>query len=366
MVFPPTWKIKRELFAGFDQIKAWSLYLLSPIRGYYYDRSELSEIKIHDGDRNLRGKLILYLIFQPKGLKDSSVFAIQYLVSQGHEVLLISNGLISLGDINKIKPLCWKIIERKNIGYDFGGYRCGLHYLRKNNIDLEEITLINDSIWFPVISGGGFLEKTEGIVSDFGGAVCLADTKNNNKNLVLSYWLTVRQSLFKSSQFWSYWRQYIPSSNKILTVRLGERGLSRYMHLAGRDVDGVFTTENFINAVKMVGTDQLKLILKYGSFTDDIFESECNKLLRSFEETDQWRSSSLDFIERVVRRRNFLHSFCYASIAVLQVPFLKKNNLRLQVLMRQKYLQAVYAGDLSTPHPSILKEIEEGTEFQIT
>jgi hypothetical protein len=362
MALPPAWKIKRELLAANDQIKAFFLYFAGPFRRYFYNRRELTSLQTHDGGRNLQGRLVLYLVFQPQGLLESNFIAINYLISQGHEVLLVSNGALSDGDIKKLQPLCWRILVRDNIGYDFGGYRCGVNYLKYNQICLETFTFINDSIWFPVIADSNILNQTEDIVTDFGGAVFMNDLKSTSGGLVLSYWVTIRKPLWEAECFWDYWGKYIPTGNKTLTVKLGERGLSRQMHQAGRDVDGVFTTEKFLVAVQAATKKQLELTLKYGSFTDPLFQEECMQLLDKIDSSDLWRNNCLKFIERVVQKRNFLHSFCYASIAILRVPFLKKNNLRLHFLMRQQYLRAVYSGDLPSPNPSILQEIEKGTD----
>ncbi len=363
MRLPPAWKVKREFIAAYDQIKSLILIFTAPIRRSYYDKRELTAIKSYDGHRALQGKLVLYLIFQPRGLTESTFLAIRYFIAQGHEVLVVSNGLIQHEDIEKLKPLCWRVIERENIGYDFGGYRCGLHYLKNNKIDLEMLSLINDSIWLPLIPDANILTQTEEMNSDFGGAVIFKNKKQKYGNLVLSYWVTLRKSILEAEYFWAYWRKYLPTGNKTLTVKLGERGLSRHMHLAGQHADGVFSTDKFMIAVRSASIQQLALSLKYGSFTDLSFQEECSKLLAAVEFDDRWRISCLDFIERVVHRRNFLHSFCYASIAILGVPFLKKNNLRLQVLMRMKYLEAVYAGDLLSPDACLLKEIEESTDI---
>lgn len=362
MKLSPAWKVKRELLAVQDQIKAWILQLFSPFLKIYYDRRELTTIKIYEGRKELYGKLVLYLVFQPLGLAKSAYVAIEYLVSQGYEVLVVSNGLLLTEDIEKLKLLTWRIIERGNIGYDFGGYRCGLNYLKKEGVDLNFLTLINDSIWFPLVDDSDILVQTERIISDFGGAVCLDSLDSRRGGLVLSYWITLRKSLLESAEFWHFWMHYIPSGNKTLTVRLGERGLSRRMQLAGRDIDGVFTVDRFLHAMRYANFAQLKLTLKYGSFTDPEFTQECSELLDAANDTESWRNSCLDFFERVVRRRNFLHSFCYASIAILRVPFIKKNNLRLQMLMREKYLCAVRAGDLPSPNSDVLKEIERSVD----
>jgi hypothetical protein len=359
MKFPPAWKIKRELLSFSDQVKSWFLIILSPILLYFYEKKELTEIEVCDGQRNFSEKLVLFLIYQPHGVMPSCFESIDFIVSQGYEILLISNGFVSEVDLEKLNKNCWRIIQRKNLGYDFGGYRCGLNYLKNNNINPKILTLINDSIWFPVLPESNIFLDTENIMSDFCGAVYLKNQKKAGDGIALSYWLTLKGQIPESKNFQEFWRQYFPTSNKTMTVKLGERALSRHMHLAGHAVDGVFTTDNFLTVLKSSTAQNLRLALKYGSFTDASFETECQRLLSISENTDLWRGECLDFIGRVAEKRNFLHSFCFASIFLLRVPFLKKNNMRLQVLMRRKYLEAVRAGDLPLPPISIFKEIEE-------
>jgi hypothetical protein len=115
-----------------------------------------------------------------------------------------------------------------------------------------------------------------------------------------------------------------------------------------------------------VSTQQLELTLKYAAFTDQIFQSECNKLLETAADSCIWRKSCLDFIKRVSKKRNFLNSFCYASVGILRAPFIKKNKLQLQILMRKQYLRAVYAGDLPTPNAAILDEIKKSSGVTIS
>jgi len=52
----------------------------------------------------------------------------------------------------------------------------------------------------------------------------------------------------------------------------------------------------------------------------------------------------------VASKRNFHSSFCYGTIKILGIPFLKKNKGELQVRTREQYLLAVKAGDLPSPY----------------
>jgi lipopolysaccharide biosynthesis protein len=358
MELPPAWKIRRELLAAKEQLKAWCLQSLSTFLRPYYDKREHKSLRVHEGMRVLDRKIVVFLIHQPNGVAKSVFLSINYIVSSGHEVLLVSNGYLPKQDLEKLQSMCWKIIERENIGYDFGGYRCGINYLRDSCTSLDIVTLINDSIWFPIYPKTNLLAETHENIFDFGGAVLLPHPSVPSKDLILSYWVTFRNDLFCSKDFWDYWDQYFPTDSKILTVRMGERGLSRYMYKSGRRFDAIYSNNRFLDALRNASFQDLILTLKYASFTDDSFSKERTQLLEQAIDSTFWRDRCLNFIYRVSQRRNFLHSFCYAAVALLGVVFIKKNTSRLHVLMREQYLRAVRSGDLPLPDQEILQEIE--------
>lgn len=357
MKLPPLWKIKREMHTARDQLRGMILQMTAAYWRSRYKKKELLNLKMYDGERPLSADLVLYLIYQPNKIPVSVLVSLEYIIAQGYEVLLVSNAPLSNDTLTKLRALCWKIIERPNIGYDFGGYLCGLNFLRNSNVIPNNLTLVNDSIWFPVISSTNILTETKKVVSDFGGAVGLADKSHRDQELVLSYWITVSGRLFQDDSFWKFWDNYTPTSNKSLTVKLGERGLSRAMHSEGLAFNTLYNMEIFISTLRISSFENLKLTLKYGAFTDIEFQKECNDLQRTANNSEAWRRLCLEFVTRVAVKRNFLHSFPYAAIALLHVPFVKKSNLRLHVLMREKYLLAVQAGDLQAPDSKILEEI---------
>jgi lipopolysaccharide biosynthesis protein len=49
-----------------------------------------------------------------------------------------------------LRRACWQLIERPNVGYDFGAYRDAILLLGPKLRDLERLVLVNDLLWFPV------------------------------------------------------------------------------------------------------------------------------------------------------------------------------------------------------------------------
>ena len=90
--------------------------------------------------------------------------------SKGYSTLLISNCLLTSDDKAKALPMCWKIIVRSNFGYDFGGYQVGVLIAMRSGEPINQMLILNDSIWFPLQHDCDFLERVEAKKNGFVGA----------------------------------------------------------------------------------------------------------------------------------------------------------------------------------------------------
>jgi len=55
----------------------------------------------------------------------------------------------------------WRVIERPNFGYDFGGYRDGILLLEAWGIAPERLLILNDSIWMPLAPNSTLIDRFE-------------------------------------------------------------------------------------------------------------------------------------------------------------------------------------------------------------
>jgi len=348
----PIWKIKREIKSLRDQLDALIELLVSPIRQKLSDPRLVALTKIQDGYFALGGKVAILLIFQPNGIPASVVVTCQYLSQKGYAVLLVSNCVLTDHDQNILAPFVWRFVQRINYGYDFGGYRDGIRLLWHWSVTPDNLLILNDSIWFPLGANSTMVEEMENSPAQFLGAIRHVESESlddTNAGFFLSYLFLIKKSLFISSVFTNFWKNYVATSSKYLTVRRGERGFSKAMFTAGVINEGIYSRERFVSALQAVSPDRLRLILKYGAYTDDKFISASGELLNKYEPTEVWKRQAILHIDTVSRKRNFHSSFCFGSISILGIPFLKKNKGELQVRMRQQYVQAVMAGDLPRP-----------------
>lgn len=356
----PAWKIQRELETLSQQLQALPERLIGPARQRRLDREFPASVRVDVGGAPLTDKVAIFLVYQPHGMAASVLATCQHLARQGYAVLLVANTPVSAEDRQALGSVVWRFAERRNFGYDFGGYRDGIRLLWSWSVAPEHLVILNDSIWFPLTAGDTLIASLEQSPAGFTGALRYVDYPGSDApraGIFLSYFFLIKRAVLTSPVFIDYWEHYVCTSNKYLTVRRGERGFSRTLFDAGIDGEGLYSRDRLLDALERQSVEVLALTLAYAAYTDAEFQRERDRLLAQPRRTAAWRQQVLDHIHAVAAKRNFHSSFCYATIRLLGVPLLKKNKGELQVRMRRQYLRAVEAGDLPAPPRAILDEI---------
>lgn len=360
----PLWKIRRELDTLLQQIQAIPELLIGVVRQRWLDRRRPEDFCVMNGGMPLLNKVAIFLIFQPLGMSQSIISTCRHLTAKGYSTLLICNSLLSEDERAQLEPYVWRFLTRRNFGYDFGGYRDGINYLRVAEVVPDFLIILNDSIWFPLSPSETMLQCMEHSQADFVGAIRHVDHPGIDgqfSGFFLSYFFLIKRPVLLSNIFVDFWAKYICTSNKFLTVRRGERGFSRKMFLAGLLNEGIYSRDRFLAIIAVQSCASLYLVLQYAAYTDAIFEQQRDQLLAQTKMDECWKFRVVEHIRVVCAKRNFHSSFCYGSIALLGIPFLKKNRGELQIRMREQYVRAVKAGHLPYPDAKIFEEIECST-----
>ena len=366
MVAIPMWKLKRELRATYDQLVAILIRLTIPFARLKRRLFPVIDYQLFAGRLPLGQRVVVYLVFP--GDKDLSdrLDAIDFLIAQDASVVCVANGILPPAWLDKFSSRCAYVLLRGNRGYDFGGYQAGVLFLNQLGHQFDHLHVINDSVLMPVVNNERVVFDIEAAAdTGFGGAVALPLDKpseamssvSRSPQLVLSYWLYFSGGMAKSACFCDYWLNYVPTSSKVLTVRYGERGLSRYMAVHGYHASTAYSIESTVKSLRHVSPDDMVKILQYASFTDSDFSKKCENIMLAYEPNQAWVNDVIHFIQEVAGRRNFLHSFCYIAYAILRVPFIKKTRIKLPLAMRQQYIRAVQDGALGQPSAVMWKRL---------
>jgi hypothetical protein len=352
----PIWKIKRELSRLKQQLLSVPAFYLETNKQKVYDARFDQHIQLFNGIDIQTQTYAIFLCYQPKGLSASTVFTCQHLQSHGYKVLLVSNAPMSEVELERVRPYVWQTVIRPNFGYDFGGYRDGVRLLKQWGVQPQRLLVLNDSMWYPLYEQDQLLQEMASSDAAFIGAMQLNKISRPDKIFYESYFYGFSGDFFVSSQFTDYWAHYKLSDIKYRAVKEGERGLSKAMLKWKITHEPIFHREKLLAAAQQQPATFLLKTLQYAAYIDPAFENYGRQLISDFAQSDAWRTKALAHMRKVATRRHFHASFCYASIRLLGIPFLKKSATPLHVAMRRQYVAAVLAGDLAMPTSSEMFE----------
>lgn len=194
-------------------------------------------------------KIAIYLIFPSQGITDNHLHSLNYMVQMGYCPYVISNALLGPNDLDRLRPLSWRILQRQNFGYDFGGYRDAVLDLARDLPQLDRLVFLNDSTWFPLTGRLNWLERAEQSGLDLYGANKFGDlVKPKADQFETAEWtvnplakklhygsfaLSFGPAILRAHGFLRFWRRLRISQGKWRTIRRGEVGLSRCAINAG-------------------------------------------------------------------------------------------------------------------------------------
>lgn len=336
-----------------------------------YDRKRTSLVRVCQGSVPLTDRVALILTYQPSGFLPSLLKTCAHLRSKGYAPLIVCNAPATDSAISRLAPEVWTVLLRPNYGYDFGGYRDGILHLRDLGIVPRHFIILNDSIWYPLNDADSLVERMEASGYGLAGAMLQEGdpakkaSSSRHRDFIESFFYLVSRDCFKSMAFTRFWTEFPMSNLKFNAVYAGERRFSLVMEQSGQTVGCILTRAAMLKALAGQSPGFLQKTLSYAAYTDPGFEAAGEALLAEFSADEGWRQRALTHVTDVTRKRHFHASFCYASINLLNVPFIKKTSGtilskghgRLHMKMREQYLRAVQTGDLPPPSAEMLAEI---------
>jgi|AntAceMinimDraft_1070359.scaffolds.fasta_scaffold14208_2 hypothetical protein len=240
---PKFWKLKREAK------RLWQQFLKMPtnlrddlFKNKEFEKRHAAEIKVTKGVHSISSEVAIYLIFPSNGVTQSHLATLQQMVEEGIAPFIISNVPLSDQDRDMLTKHSWRIMERPNVGYDFGGYRDGVLFLLQYLPELQRLYILNDSAWI-IDAPQTWFHQVRALNVDFCGATSSYEVKrvdiqkfrevewiltpNHRNHHYASYALAFGPKVLQDDIFISFWLRYKLSDDKKRVVRRGEIGLSQ-------------------------------------------------------------------------------------------------------------------------------------------
>ncbi|MDE3238217.1 MAG: hypothetical protein KGN33_04600 [Paracoccaceae bacterium] len=340
----PLWKIRRELRRFSMPLRD----LPADLYNYFfatrtYDRTLEAHISTHQGHQPETARIVVFVIFPSEGLLPSYFTTLDYFRSKGYAPLVVSNLPLSKANRTELLERCWTLIERKNFGYDFGGYRDGVLSLAERLPKIERLVLINDSAWFPLPGARDWLDEAEAMSVDFVGASSHFATpwpknsafremrwtySSSHRNFHYgSFGLYIIGSVLCDPRFLNFWKGLRLSDKKKQTVRRGEIGLTQWILARGYSHGTTFDITHLDRDLHALETDELVEIARNLMLPDLPRLSVVIK--RILAEPQQERADLINVILLAVARQGASYALARYAIAERGFSFLKKSPLRI-------------------------------------
>lgn len=347
----PGWKIRRELTRLRQQLQAIPEWIWEPRATRQYDRAFPGQLNIGEGAIAAGPEIGLFLIYPRPSLPQSTLAQCRAMAEAGLAPLVISNAPLSEADRAALRPHVWRLVERPNLGHDFGGYRDGLRLLRQWQISPRELLILNDSVWLVDMDMQGLLARLRALDVDVAGSVLRV---RGEERFLESYCYLIRGHVLADPAVQAYWDGMVMTSNKYKVIRQGERGHSRALLAAGFRLGAAYTDAGFAQAVAEASEDELRDTLRFAAW---LLSPDADAAAAAL-------SAGAAGAPRALIRSGRIQGQFYSLYPVLSrnrldYPFLKRSSDRVAKAWRQAFLSAVEAGVIRPPAPVVRQELQE-------
>jgi hypothetical protein len=163
-------------------------------------------------------------------VRDHVLRYVAALQEAGYSVAFVSNaGKLRPAALAALKPLCAAVLVRRNIGYDFGAMREGIHVLGLPRTNTEQLLLVNDSVYGPVTPMTDMLARINFDEADFWGAT----ESWQGRYHLQSYFLAFGPTAMGSKPWRDFWRSVRPVPSKTWVIFRYEIGITQRLLRGG-------------------------------------------------------------------------------------------------------------------------------------
>lgn len=344
MKTPPFWKIKRELMRFGYQIVdlpelTWEYVWLRP----RYDKKVHDLTRVSDGDLPLAPETAIYLIFPSSGVLASHLSTLELMTEEGISPVVVSNLPLSDEDHVRLRPLSAKVIERPNLGYDFGGYRDAILQLAASLPTLENLYILNDSAWM-IDAPCSWFEDVRQLGVDFCGATSNygikrydADdfrdlqwtyTEQHRSFHYASYALAIGSNILQDPSFLTFWRRYRLSNKKKRTVSRGEIGLTQWVMKRGYSHGATCSVVDLDQEIAALSSEEIDALSKHLIIPErPLLRGKRDEVLRTDAMSKEGRFERIQIILTAVSAQAMGYVMPYFSLKYRGFQFVKKSPL---------------------------------------
>jgi hypothetical protein len=238
------------------------------------------------------------------------------LVANGRSVIFVTNsGKLTEAAKTQLQEICAAVYIRRNRGYDFGAWRDVIDSLKLPAATTEELIIINDSMYGPLLPLENLLAKINYDEADIWGMTESWQTRYH----LQSFFLAFGPKALRSPAFLKFWQTVKPVPAKTYIVKTYEVGITQAMIKAGLRCAAMWKYDDLVKLV--IDRKVLDNLIRAERFrlarTDPILMSRRLQIIRIRDAAarriamnptaDLWRQlllTGFPFIKRELLRKN--------------------------------------------------------------
>ncbi|NJL72016.1 MAG: polysaccharide biosynthesis-like protein [Candidatus Competibacteraceae bacterium] len=223
----------------------------------------------------------------------------------GFATIFVTNGPApSAPDRDRVLRVCARLIRRRNVGYDFGGWKEGIAAV-PDLTRLDQLLIANDSVYGPFHHVGDLVDRMSPMEADVWG---MTDSWDRRYHLQ-SYFMLFHGAALQAPGFADFWRRLRYIQSKTWVIRRYEIGLTRAMLAANLRVKALYP-------YRMCAAALADAVIQHGALGDQV---------------DATRQDYIRMLYRLIiagRPVNSTHFFWDYLIANMGFPFIKRELLQ--------------------------------------
>ena len=183
---------------------------------------------VHEGgDDKAGGKFFVLVVYCTDTLPAFTRTLIDAVARGPFNLVIVSNAQLTDGLAEELRSKCRLLIERNNIGRDFGGYKDGIAIVLRR-FDVERLVIANDSLFYLSEGLDVLLAKLDGPHDLIG----VSEVYDHHYH-VASFLMSFGRRVVESAAFRDFWRRYKPLGSRRWAIFRGEGDLSAQLLRGG-------------------------------------------------------------------------------------------------------------------------------------
>ena len=284
------------------------------------------------------GRVVILVLYTSGALPGFTRTFIEAVNASPFDLVIVSNGPLAPALAAELLPRCRMLIERANIGRDFGGYKDGISIVLRRFQNVSRIVIANDSVFYLADGLPRLIAALDG-QDEFIGVSEVFDHHYH----VASFLLSFGPDVLRSAAFRRFWTRYRPIGTRRWAIFRGEGALTASLLRAGFRPRVLFRAEDIrpilqngtasdrAEALSLLSVQARKFATRRLQSLVDAGQIEDRRMDDSHVKKPASNDATTDAIIAAIMAHNQMHAAGFLFYNYLGLPLIKRDLLFREV-----------------------------------